>query len=62
MKIEKYSFTQTDEYSEEVFTTLTELQKEMPYLSKKTIKDWVLSGDREYKIIKGGKIKLYKKQ
>nr|WP_317633073.1 hypothetical protein [uncultured Flavobacterium sp.] len=62
MKIEKYSFTQTETHSEEVSTTLTELQKEMPYLSKKTIKDWVLSGDREYKIIKGGKIKLYKKE
>lgn len=61
MKIEKYSFTQTNEYSEEVSTTLTELQKEMPHLSKKTIKDWVLSGDKEHKIIKGGKIKLYKK-
>lgn len=59
MRIEKYSFTQTNEYSEEVSTTLTELQKEMPHLSKKTIKDWVLSGDREHKIIKGGKIKLY---
>lgn len=57
MKIEKYSFTQTDEYSEEVSTTLTELQKEMPYLSKKTIKDWVLSGGKE--IFKKGKIKLY---
>ena len=61
MKIEKYSFTQTDEYSEEVSTTLTELQKEMPYLSKQTIKDWVLIGDKEYKIIKGGKIKLYER-
>lgn len=60
MKIEKYSFKQTDEYSEEVSITLTELQKEMPYLSKKTIKDWVLSGGKE--IFKKGKIVIYKKE
>lgn len=59
MRIEKYSFTQTDEYPEEVSTTLTELQTEMPHLSKKTVKDWVLSGGRD--IIKGGKIILYTK-
>lgn len=59
MRIDKYSFKQTNEYSEEVSTTLTELQKEMPHLSKKTIKDWVLSGGRD--IIKGGKIILYKR-
>lgn len=58
MKIEKYNFKQTEKYSEEVSTTLTELYKEMPHLSKGTIKDWVLSGAK----IKSGKIKLYKKQ
>lgn len=58
MKIEKYSFTETETHSEEVSTTLTELQKDMPYLSKKTIKDWVLSGGKE--IFKKGKIRLYK--
>lgn len=59
MKIDKYSFTETETHSEEVFTTLSELRTEMPYLSKQTIKDWVLSGGKE--IFKKGKIRLYKK-
>ena len=59
MKIENYSFTETETHSEEVFTTLKELRAEMPYLSKQTIKDWVLSGGKE--IFKKGKIRLYKR-
>lgn len=58
MIIDKYSFRQTEVYTEEVLTTLTELNKDMPHLSKQTIKEWVLSGAT----ITGGKIKLYKKQ
>lgn len=59
MRIDKYSFTETETHSEEVFTTLSELRTEMPYLSKQTIKDWVLSGGKE--IFKKGKIRLYKR-
>lgn len=63
MIIDKYSFKQTEEYSIEVFTTLKELQSEFKgILGKGTVKEWVVNGDKEEKIIKGGKIKLYKKQ
>lgn len=62
MRIEKYSFKQTDVYTEEHITTLTELYAEMPQIAKSTIKEWVLSGDNKHGIIKGGKIKLFKKQ
>lgn len=60
MKIEKYSFKQTDTHTEEVNTTLSELYSVMPQIAKRTIKDWVLSGGKE--IIKGGKIVLYTKK
>lgn len=60
MRIDKYSFKQTDVYTEEYHTTLTELYADMPQIAKNTIKNWVLSGGKE--IIKGGKIKLFKKQ
>ena len=58
MKIEKYSFKQTETHPEEVSITLTELQKEFEgTLTKSTVKEWVLSGAT----IKGSKIKLFKK-
>lgn len=60
MKIEKYSFKQTETHTEEITTTLSELYSDMPQIAKKSIKNWVLSGGKE--IIKGGKIVLYKKQ
>lgn len=61
MELTKYKFRQSEEYSEEVNMTLTELQKDLKdeyNLHKDTVKDWVLSGAT----IKGGKIKLFKKQ
>lgn len=59
MVIDKYSFKQTAEYTEEHVTGLKELQAEFPHLSKQTVKDWVLSGGKE--IIKSGKIVIYKR-
>ena len=58
MELTKYKFRQSEEYSEEVNMTLTQLYKDIPELHKDTVKDWVLSGAT----IKGGKIKLFKKQ
>lgn len=58
MELTKYKFRQSEEYSEEVNMTLTELYKDIPELSKSTIKELVI----EKATIKGGKIKLFKQK
>lgn len=57
MEITKYKFRQSEEYSEEVNMTLTELQKDLSYINKNDVKSWVI----ENATIKSGKIKLFKR-